>query len=80
MSNLPNWPGASAAYSRAYRIMSNMARKGYVTPPIIGKRGRVLKSGHISQEMEDYVKALNSGDEETIKGLNLQYLDYDLPR
>jgi len=71
MSNLPSWPGAAAVYSKAYRVLENMARRGHATPPV-KRRGKIVKPGTVSDEMEALIDALNRGDEETIKGLLLQ--------
>ena len=78
---LPTWTGSSAAYSKAYRILEKMGRNGHVTPYTYRPVGRDLKGRvimgmqmHVSQEMRDFIDALNKGDEETIKGLNLKYL------
>lgn len=70
MSNLPSWNGASGAYSRAYRILANMARNGHVQSR--------MKPCSVSQEMRDYIHALNRGDEEQIKYYNLLYLKFDV--
>jgi hypothetical protein len=63
-SNLPNWPGASEVYSRAYKVLENMAGRGHVT--VLGMRS------HVSDDMSKLIFALNRGDEEIIKGLLLQ--------
>lgn len=63
-SNLPNWPGASEVYSRAYKVLENMAGRGHVT--VLGRRS------HVSDDMNKLIFALNRGDEEVIKGLLLQ--------
>jgi hypothetical protein len=60
MSNLPNWEGASAVYSKAYRIL------------------REYMPG-ISEPAKDLIEALNSGDEERIKGLLLMTHIYKWP-
>ena len=73
--NLPNWPGASCAYSRAYRVLAHMARSGHAPPAKVGKRGNVLRPGTVTQNMRDAVDALNRGDEEQIKAFNLQHLE-----
>jgi hypothetical protein len=64
-SNLPNWPGASEVYSRAYKVLENMAGRGHVT--ILGKNTRL-----VSESMRLLIAALKDGDEEVIKGLLLQ--------
>lgn len=64
ISNLPNWPGASHCYSKAYRILESMLKRAYT---------------HKIRPYYDWpsfdsirlVEALNKGDEEEIKGLLL---------
>jgi hypothetical protein len=63
-SNLPNWPGACEVYSRAYKVLENMAGRGHVM--VLGMRS------HVSDDMSKLIFALNRGDEEVIKGLLLQ--------
>jgi hypothetical protein len=74
MSNLPSWPGASAAYSKAYRILQRLAAAGHATPPLL-RRGKVIVGGHVSEDMRDAIDALNRGDENAIKAFNLAHLD-----
>lgn len=70
--NLPNWRGASGAYGRAYRILEGMARRGHV------------KKSHgccfVSQDMQDFIDALNKGNEEEIKFNNLNWAKYESSR
>lgn len=65
--NLPQWRGAEVCYSRAYRVLENMARNGHV-------RRAFFHGWHcvVSIEMETLIKALDSDGEEQIKGLLLQ--------
>ena len=63
----PEWPGAAAVYSRAYRVLERMA-PSHVTRVRVG-RGRFVCSP--SEDMRRLIDALNSGGEETIKGLLL---------
>jgi hypothetical protein len=72
MDNLPKWPGASEIYSRAYRILEKMAQT-HVTAAIVSKRGKVLKPGKVSDEMRNFIEALNGGDEEQVKGYVLKH-------
>lgn len=69
MSNLPKWAGASEVYSIAYQILGAMALSGHVTKPVYGRKGKVLKQGHSSEEMRDLITALGAGNEEKIKYL-----------
>ena len=63
--SLPNWNGAGGAYRRAYRILAGMARNGHVT------RGH--RQCFVSQDMRDFITALDSGDEEQVKFNNLNW-------
>lgn len=74
--NLPQWDGAAGAYSRAYRILANMGRRGHATPARISKAGKVITQGSISDDMRSFVDALNNGDEERIKANILANLNY----
>jgi len=75
MSNLPNWPSASAVYSKAYRVLERMAERGHATPGSTYKtrtgKTVTVTQGHVSDDMARLIDALNAGDEETIKGLLL---------
>ena len=71
VSNLPSWPGASAAYSKAYANLEAMASSGHV--PVTGKGPHT--QAHPSEEMRDAIDALNKGDEIRIKAFNLSRLD-----
>ena len=68
MSNLPDWPGASVCYSRAYRLLEAWARNGGVTVARSWKGNRCYPS----DRMVDLIDALNRGDEEVIKGTLLE--------
>jgi len=80
---LPEWPGAAAAYRKAYKILEHMAQSGHVA--FSGSRcvvgididGKYIigRPRIVSQEMQDFISALNEGDEEKIKALNLEYMD-----
>lgn len=76
MSNLPNWKGADRVYSRAYRILGNMARDGHAHAPIFTRRGKMKRPGYVSLEMAGFIDALNDGDEERIKWNILNNLRY----
>lgn len=71
MSNLPNWAGAEAVYSKAYAVLANMANRGHVTQTnkIVGRKNQTVC--YVSDDMENLIDALNKGDEEKIKGLLL---------
>jgi hypothetical protein len=61
---LPNWPGASKCYSRAYRILEAMQLRTCKGK----KRGQ---ADWPSFDAKRLIEALNKGDEEEIKGLLL---------
>ena len=89
MNNLPDWPGADACYTKAYRMLERMATNGHVSmgagwPGYCG-RGRDLKGHAImssgaapSNDMTRLIEALDQGNEEQIKGLLLSYNDRNL--
>ena len=60
---LPEWPGASHCYSKAYRILEAMAKRGGVRETFLGCMP--------SRDMDRLIEALNEGNEEEIKGLLL---------
>ena len=60
MSNLPKWHGASECYSRAYAWMNAIASK----------------SRRATDDVHAMVKALNAGDEDTIKALNWTHREH----
>jgi hypothetical protein len=72
MSNLPNWPGASAVYRKAYALLERMAQSGHVRRI---KRGRSWQC-NVSQDMRELMDALKRGDEHDIKSILLQRIDY----
>lgn len=65
---LPSWTGAREVYRKAYALLERMGASGHAT-----KRGRAVD---ISADMSAIIAALNCGDEERIKGLLLQRIDY----
>lgn len=68
--NLPSWKGASRIYSRLYALL---ATKAAVWVTRIKVCGRTVCCQSI--EMTYIIDALGVGDEHTLKGLALQYLD-----
>ena len=76
MSNLPSWPHASKVYSRAYRVLKNMVRAGCATAPVYTKGGKLKKQGYVSEEMNDFIDALNKGNEEKIKWYILENIKH----
>lgn|GEM_PF-3872156 len=70
----PTWPGASACYSRAYRLLDAMGQAEYrrLTSGKNSKlRGRFICR---TDDMDALIEALNSGDEQQIKALLLDHL------
>jgi hypothetical protein len=78
--NLPEWPGASEVYSRAYGILEEIQQKfmaGNTSDKTDkGWKAYVKKSGWPPEEVRGLVAALNRGDEEFLKGAILQYRDF----
>ena len=75
--NLPKWCGALAAYSKAYKILAKLAKNAPHWRELPSSNRRHPRSDSFlvcTDDMEAIIKALNKGDEETIKGYNLQYL------
>jgi hypothetical protein len=70
-SNLPQWDGASAVYSKCYRFLELMAQHGHVTTSHWRGKDKCITS----EEMDLLVSALNEGDEERIKGYVFLYRD-----
>lgn len=62
---LPNWIGADGAYRNAYKNLSRMC-----AAEARGVKGRYSPS----DDVREYIKALDIGDEETIKYLNLRHI------
>ena len=77
-SNLPDWDGADEAYIRAYIWTNKVAMESYQThiqnPKV--KTNRQRRGWEPPEDVIQCRNALHSGDEETIKGLNLKYIDY----
>jgi hypothetical protein len=74
--NLPEWPGASEVYSRAYRILEEIQQnhmKGNTDLSDKGWRKYLKKTGWPTEEVRGMIAALNAGDEEYLKGAILQY-------
>ncbi len=61
----PTWLGASQAYSKAYKMLHNMAMKGHVSKPQYTRSG--LYRCSISEQMDGFIKALHKGEEEEVK-------------
>lgn len=74
VSNLPDWIGAEGAYKNATEMLKKMGKNGHVSVQK-NKWGKVLNCTP-SEEMNDLIEALNSGNEEKIKGLVSLYRIY----
>ena len=70
-TNLPSWPGASAAYSKAYALLQVEAEAAW---SMHGKRWHLYWP---TEDARALIKALDKGDEETIKWYNLEGLHDD---
>lgn len=70
-SNLPNWPGSASCYSRAYRLLEQMAQSGHVERRRVPGKRKQFRC-FPSEEMNELITALNDGNEEFIKGTLLQ--------
>jgi len=87
-SNLPDWSGASAVYSKAYDLLAQMGQGGHVKRTYGHRGGKGLginKRGYghsvsASPDMEELIDALDVGDEEKIKGLLLLHNSLGRPR
>ena len=69
-SNLPNWPGADVAYRHAAMWTRVQAAADY-RAWLSGKRKYKFA---VSEDVADCISAMNTGDEETIKSLNLRHI------
>ena len=78
MSNLPDWPGADTCYSRAYKWTAEVSAKAY-SAWSESKKARKIPF-RVPEDVEAMIKALSIGDQEVIKGLNLRYIDYWMPK
>lgn len=75
-NTLPSWRGASAAYSKAYKILEILNQKEAAAQKRAHtKRGRAASTFRYrpTAEIKAFTAALNKGDEEKIKAFNLVY-------
>jgi hypothetical protein len=75
-NTLPSWRGASAAYSKAYKILEVWNRKEAAAQKRAHtKRGRAASTFRYrpTDEINAFIDALGKGDEEKIKAFNLLY-------
>lgn len=76
--NLPQWPGAATAYSRAYLWTNAVAAESYRAAYAMEKRRP--KNWRVPEDVATAIDALNRGDEEMIKALNWRYVRHWAPR
>jgi len=72
---LPKWPGAEYAYKTAYKILDAMGKAGYEAHTAMQKKLPKSKQTRYSpsEDMRDFIDALDKGNEEKIKGYNLMF-------
>ena len=74
--NLPPWKGASAVYSRAYRILANLNRTAATAQMETARKRRRAFHFDPPEEARELIEALGKGNEEHIKGLVLNLIRY----
>jgi hypothetical protein len=67
---IPDWSGASEIYSKLYAILAVMAKTDVIV--YTGRKKRPTGC-QPSERMLAITKALDSGNEETLKGFALEY-------
>lgn len=72
--NLPQWTGASAVYSYLYKVLEQLGAEEWSrTRAAAKKRGRKPHGIGPTDEMKEIIEALNRGDEETLKAIQMKY-------
>jgi hypothetical protein len=72
--SIPEWPGASAVYSTLYKVLDNMGAENWKAEVARAKKKRVKpRPPHPTDDMEAIMRALDAGDEESLKALQLKY-------
>lgn len=76
--NLPPWPGASSVYSYLYRVLEKRSNEAYLQRKEAGWHRKKTKADKardriVSDEFRDVISALNKGDEETLKAIQMHY-------
>jgi len=75
LASTPSWPGADKIYSRLYKVLEMMGHAEWKSQVAQAKKQRrKLKRFSPSGGMQDIIDALNKGDEEELKALNLEHL------
>lgn len=70
----PRWPGADAVYSYLYRVLERMGKENWQAEVARAKKKRSRpKPPRPTDDMEEIMKALDGGDEETLKGIQMRY-------
>jgi len=73
-AEVPDWSGADAVYSNLYKVLEELGAANWEAEVARAKKRRVKpKSPRPTEEMETIMEALNSGDEEQLKALHLEY-------
>ena len=76
--NRPPWPGASSVYSYLYRVLEKRSNEAYLQRKEAGWHRKKTKADKardriVSDEFRDVISALNKGDEETLKAIQMHY-------
>lgn len=74
--SLPTWPGAQAVYRNLRAITEKLCAEAYASQKAAhrkaGRKG-LPKTFTPPVEAEDIISALNKGDEQTLKGIQMRY-------
>jgi hypothetical protein len=73
--NLPSWPGASSVYSYLYKVLEELGAEWWSREVAAAKKkGRAPRPPFtVPEEMSDIIDALDEGDEETLKAIQMTY-------
>ena len=74
---LPSWPGAEHVYRTLNKVAEKLCADAYAKQLAAHrKRGRkgLPKTFTPPDEAEEIIRALNKGDEETLKGIQMRYM------
>jgi len=75
LASTPSWPGADKIYSRLYKVLEMMGHAEWKSQVAQAKkRRRKLNRFTPTGDMQDIIDALDNGDEEELKALNLEHL------
>jgi hypothetical protein len=67
MDNLPNWPGASAIYFKIGAAARELGRRQYAAW-LVSRDKRKGVPFRVDEDLEDIMREMGEGDEETLKG------------